>query len=1298
MKKTINKTVAICLCAVLLCVSMISATIYFVQAADPTYYVCFENENYAIRNANKMALTEDGDYLLSKKQLNNQVGFYVTDGAGMSYQNKNGKDLKVEDSDTLYYDIHFNPNQKYDTEGEYAKTDCYVSYVLYNPGTVKITVAGEEKEMTYNSYRTAYDEYYISSIYLNEGDKVVYGDEEHTASASGYYRILYTKGTTVNGNQFLYDEDGNYGSGDDYKYNVALLDAPRYFVVFTSKAPIGITADMQINGEDAYILDRYEGNLTVAEYRSNKFFINEQDKKVGYAIYEEEANGDYRMLDDDDDDSTAIEKITFADMGWFALSFIPTTENRYTITTVNKNQKLDDYYIVGNFNNFGFDSEGSFDIDNKYMLKKIEDGDDYYEEDYEQYRVNLTVTQQDLKKENIEFYITNGETKYRNLTENVELSESGEYIILFSTEHLYGNGRNYRYFFKEEDSEEEEILIGTAQEFVDFAKNSNASADYSKNKKVYLTADIDFSGADFVAVQNFGGKFYGGYHKLANITLTDETTFKTSIFEEVLDGGVVERLYITDFSVNNQDGDYIGVVGKNYGTVRSVTVNATLHGNSYVGGVVGYNGRVADAGATNTGYRSALIENCKASGKVSGYLYIGGISGFNYGTVKSSENTATVFGKAKTSNRVNLCIGGVAGYSATRIEQSKNSGTVSSTVGNAMYVGGIAGIAAGDMYFCFNYGKVVATRYAGGIVGYYGVISENQDDLSSFFNNSTFQDYLDQFNSDEVPDIEQAQGTSQLIIYAYNEGEIKSKSYAGGIVGYSQVALPISNSVSIGSITVSAGNYAGGIIGYGSLATIKGSLTSGEIVAKGSAGGNYVGGIAGYGYSIKTSVSVASLTGEDYIGGLAGHQINAVQSNYTNVVIKSADNAKNVGALIGFSESYNIASDDFNDLVKYNYYVPIDNNIGGIAKTDYADNYDYAATKIESEKLASRYTLSSYLNGEFDSDSFDASDEYKSYPIPYYLLNAIDISSDDNESISNAYDDDDAFVVAYNKYADIFKGVANKYTRISYIINFMEWNEDKGDLKDDDNKIKTGSFESIATVRVFEGEELTLPQFKYATKKYNDTAVYETDSGRYFVTFPKVTNTSENQVIYAIYRKITTTLSAENDTVFVEGTFDEDTILTVQKTTSGVKLTFTLNGSEITVGDVKVKYYVGDDADKYEVQLFNNGETQKLSATTVGKYVSFDYEDGQYFIVTKSSSEMAVWLIVTLSVLGGAFGACGIIGVIKCLTKNKKKDKKNKNAGNSQNEESTQDTAKEEEQALVQDTTTQDITQNTQEV
>ena len=151
--------------------------------------------------------------------------------------------------------------------------------------------------------------------------------------------------------------------------------------------------------------------------------------------------------------------------------------------------------------------------------------------------------------------------------------------------------------------------------------------------------------------------------------------------------------YATDWTpIGNYTNEYIGTFD---GQGHTITGLSTPETNAdYVGlfGYVGASGTVKNVGLEG--------------GKIFGGTYVGGIVGFNQGTVSYCYNTGDVFG--------NLYVGGVVGYeNGGTLKYCYNMGAVS----GVKDVGGVAGcIEESGTKYCFNTGAV-SGKESGGIIG-----------------------------------------------------------------------------------------------------------------------------------------------------------------------------------------------------------------------------------------------------------------------------------------------------------------------------------------------------------------------------------------------------------------------------------------------------------------------------------------------------------------------------------------------------------------------------------------------------
>ena len=161
---------------------------------------------------------------------------------------------------------------------------------------------------------------------------------------------------------------------------------------------------------------------------------------------------------------------------------------------------------------------------------------------------------------------------------------------------------------------------------------------------------------------------------------------------------------------------YVGLFGYNVGVIKNLgvenfTVNVSYGGYVYAGGLVGYN--------------SGDIMNSYATGDVSAtststsyVAYAGGLVGSNSGDITNSYATGEV---SATSSYAYA--GGLVGYNSGDILNSYATGNVSATGSSNAYAGGLVGRnSGGSITNSYAAGEVIATSsssraYAGGLVG-----------------------------------------------------------------------------------------------------------------------------------------------------------------------------------------------------------------------------------------------------------------------------------------------------------------------------------------------------------------------------------------------------------------------------------------------------------------------------------------------------------------------------------------------------------------------------------------------------
>ena len=217
----------------------------------------------------------------------------------------------------------------------------------------------------------------------------------------------------------------------------------------------------------------------------------------------------------------------------------------------------------------------------------------------------------------------------------------------------------------------------------------NEAAQKDESINCTLTADIDLTGKEWTPIGDNDNRYTGTF-----------------------DGG---NYTIKGLTVNQEGTNYVGLIGfiGSDGIVKNVKLeNVNITGSYYVGGVVGYNSGSVTA-CTSSGSVSGsyyvggvvggnfgTVTACTSSGSVSGSIYVGGVVGDNYGTVTACTASGSVEGSSN--------VGGVVGYNSSG---SVTAYTSSGSVEGSIDVGGVVGD---------NYGSVTAcywSDYAGNGIG-----------------------------------------------------------------------------------------------------------------------------------------------------------------------------------------------------------------------------------------------------------------------------------------------------------------------------------------------------------------------------------------------------------------------------------------------------------------------------------------------------------------------------------------------------------------------------------------------------
>ena len=198
---------------------------------------------------------------------------------------------------------------------------------------------------------------------------------------------------------------------------------------------------------------------------------------------------------------------------------------------------------------------------------------------------------------------------------------------------------------------------------------------------------------------SYTGTFDGQGYTISGLYFNNPTSSYVGLFGSIGANGKISNVGVLDsyFQFSELGG---GVCGVNYGTVRDCKNTGSVRGLAAIGGVCGLN------------EKGGIIENSFNEGTVSGtgdnVQQVGGVCGYNNGTIKSCYNTASVSGQNS--------VGGVCGINSRGIiTNCFNEGTVSGQT----FVGGVCGSGCGvTTTNCFNGGIVSGQSHVSGVCGY----------------------------------------------------------------------------------------------------------------------------------------------------------------------------------------------------------------------------------------------------------------------------------------------------------------------------------------------------------------------------------------------------------------------------------------------------------------------------------------------------------------------------------------------------------------------------------------------------
>lgn len=340
---------------------------------------------------------------------------------------------------------------------------------------------------------------------------------------------------------------------------------------------------------------------------------------------------------------------------------------------------------------------------------------------------------------------------------------------------------------------EDPWLIHSSKDLIEVRDKINSENEVYGKMVYKLDADIDMSGVNAwipIGLNDtipFKGVFDGNGHVIRNMTMRnpDAVPFSYAGLFGYIEVGSVKKLRVEwksfDF-IGDYSGGIAGVIMG--GSIEECSTSGSIYSGGSAGGIVGFMGDDMDETFTECIIRRCF-SNCDITTTDTEWGFIGGVSG------------------------------------------------------------GIAGVAAGTIEYCYSTGKIVSDGFSGGIVG---SNSLNHDDLT-----------LNCYSTGDVT--------------AANYGNYDV--YSGGICG---ILGNVVNSYSTGTVSSTSKNadaYSGGIVGIGERTMNCYSTGKVEATSTGENAISAAGGLAGicsfvtncYSTSeVKSISSVGSIT-----GGIAGN-------------------------------------------------------------------------------------------------------------------------------------------------------------------------------------------------------------------------------------------------------------------------------------------------------------------------------------------------------------------------------------------------------------------------------------------
>ena len=255
----------------------------------------------------------------------------------------------------------------------------------------------------------------------------------------------------------------------------------------------------------------------------------------------------------------------------------------------------------------------------------------------------------------------------------------------------------------------------------------------------------------------------------AHAKLTNNITINTGVLAAIANGSPPTYTWTpicTDYNkayTGTFDGDGHTISGLYYSGSGDDYICAGLFG------YVGSGGRVQNVNVVDS------YINVNVRDRVN--VYVGGVCGYNYGTITNCSFAGSVTGTG-TGSGIFTCVGGVSGYNNIgTITNCRNTGSVTSSVNGSNYVGGVSGYNdRGTITNCYNTGTVEGSYYTGGVCGY-----NNRGTIMNCYNTGSVTGSGTYTSVGGVCGENNNRGT---ITNCYNTVDVTGTGNVGGVCGY----------------------------------------------------------------------------------------------------------------------------------------------------------------------------------------------------------------------------------------------------------------------------------------------------------------------------------------------------------------------------------------------------------------------------------------------------------------------------------------------------------------------------------